>query len=169
MNDLKIIENENGSIAVQCSGLYAYLELAETQKKRWIKRNVLENPFATIGVDYIILQVENSTQNNTLSRKNKEDYILTSDFAKKLSMQCRNQKGEDARNYFLKCEQLAKAKETELQATLYNELLGYRRLAEIRQIKIDLNKEVRNLKKAIPQPNDAPPQPKYFQTRLNLE
>lgn len=166
MNDLKIIKNDDGTIAVLCSVLYNDLNLAPEMFARWTKTNIVNNKFAIENVDFVV-----STQHNVGGYKSKKaiDYILSSDFAKKLAMQCRTEQGENVRNYFLKCEQIAKAKETELQATLYNELLGYRRLAEIRQIKIDLNKEVRNLKKAIPQPYDAPPLPKYFQTRLNLE
>ncbi len=157
--DLQIIESENGNIAVQGTAIYKFLELPPNHWIRWSNKNILKNIFSTENVDYQTMKTP----------RGGIDYSLSLDFAKKLSMQCRTPKGELARNYFLQCEQLAKAKETELQATLYNELLGYRRIAEIRQIKIDLNKEVRNLKKAIPQPNDAPPLPKYFQTRLNLE
>ncbi len=159
MNELQLIENESGNIAVQGTALYKFLELEPSHYLRWSNKHIVNNPFAIENTDFYLI--------NSPQRRN--DFVLSLDFAKKLSMQCRTPKGEDARNYFLKCEQIAKSKENELQQSLFKELANYRRLAEIRQIKIDLNKEVRNLKKEIPQPNNAPPLSKYFQTRLNLE
>lgn len=166
MNELQIIKNEDGSIAVLCSVLYKDLDLEPSHFVGWTNRNVLNNKFAIENVDYIVVTRTKGEVNQ--SRKAK-DYILTSDFAKKLAMQVRNDKGENVRNYFLKCEQLAKAKETELQQNLYNELLSYRRIEVIRLEKIALNKEVKALKKVIPQPSHAPSIPKQFQLKLNFE
>ena len=166
MNDLQIITNDDGTIAVLCSNLYKDLDLAPEMFARWTKTNIVNNKFAIENIDFII-----STQHNVGVYRSKKaiDYILSSDFAKKLAMQCRTDKGEKIRNYFLKCEQIVIAKETELQQSLFNELLGYRRLEIIRLEKIALNKEVKALKKIIPQPQNAPNIPKNFQLKLNFE
>lgn len=166
MNDLHTITNDDGTIAVLCSNLYLNSDLDPSNFVRWTNKNVINNKFAVENVDYIVL----TRHKDELTKyKKAKDYILSLDFAKKLAMQVRNESGEKIRNYFLKCEQFAKTKETELQQSLFNELLSYRRLEIIRLEKIALNKEVKVLKKIIPQPQKAPNIPKNFQFKLNFE
>ena len=81
--------------------LYEFLELAKGQFSRWSKINILENAFAEEGRDYWGFDI-NVEGNQT------RDYRLTSNFAKKLSMIQKNQKGEDARKYFTEVEDGAK-------------------------------------------------------------
>lgn len=83
--------------AVDAKELYQNLGLHNANWKRWHVSNIKENPFATEGVDYqgfIIMMSGNETQN----------YLLSIDFAKKLSMQVKTEKGEQVRDYFLECE-----------------------------------------------------------------
>lgn len=152
MNELSIIRNENGSIAIQCSILYKDLELLPNTYNRWIKRNIVNNKFAVENVDYV--RLTHPTDGANYKKPKKEyDYILTSDFAKKLAMQVRNEKGEYVRNCFLEYEKRAKAKETDTITALKKELSAYRRLEQIRLIRIALNREVREVKKDVPNPN----------------
>ncbi len=81
--------------------LYNFLGYGENNWVRWYKVNITENPFALENVDFtslLLKRSENSKGNFGL------DFLITIDFAKKLCMQARTEKGEEARNYFLKCE-----------------------------------------------------------------
>lgn len=86
--------------------LYDFLELAKGQFSRWAKSNILDNAFAEKNIDYIGFDIDvegNKTQ----------DYKITAMFAKKLAMTSHSEKGEQARNYFVKVEDtLKKVKET---------------------------------------------------------
>jgi anti-repressor protein len=77
--------------------LYEFLELAKGQFSRWCKTNIIENAFAEEGIDYIGFDI--NVEGNLV-----KDYKLTAAFAKKLSMTARNEKGEQARQYFVKAE-----------------------------------------------------------------
>lgn len=97
---IKIQENADGKKAVSAREMYIGLGLDVTNWKRWALRNVERNPFAIEGVDwvgFVLMTSGNETK----------DYILTLDFAKKLCMQARTQRGEDMRNYFLEVERIA--------------------------------------------------------------
>lgn len=81
--------------------LYAFLEMDSKNYSRWCKRNITENEFAEENVDYFHSSLMKSEQ----GRGNfAEDYKLSASFAKKLSMQSKTAKGEQARQYFLKVE-----------------------------------------------------------------
>lgn len=97
------------------SKLYAFLELLPSNFARWCKKNIINNKFATENEDYFpfIMQEERDKPKNP---KPKTDYKLTSEFAKKLSMTGNTEKHEQARNYFIACEQGLKIATTKLQA-----------------------------------------------------
>ena len=79
--------------------LYEFLELAPNNYSRWCKVNILDNGFAEEGIDF------HSSQRKSEGRGNfAEDYKLTARFAKKLSMTVKNERGEEARKYFVQCE-----------------------------------------------------------------
>lgn len=97
--------NEEGMTTAR--KLYAFLEMDSKNYSRWCKRNIIENEFAEENVDYFYSSLMKSEQ----GRGNfAEDYKLSAGFAKKLSMQSKTAKGEQARQYFLKVED--KLKET---------------------------------------------------------
>lgn len=81
--------------------LYAFLELNESQYARWCKTNILENEFAEEMIDY---WVYDSKVENPQGGRPTQDFKLTASFAKKLSMLQKNERGEQARNYFIKVE-----------------------------------------------------------------
>jgi phage anti-repressor protein len=83
------------------SNLYTFLELEPTHFSRWCTTNIKNNKFAIENEDYIPLAI-NGERNNP---KPRTDYKITSDFAKKLSMTGNTEKHEQARQYFLACEQ----------------------------------------------------------------
>ena len=77
--------------------LYDFLELSKGQFSRWAKTNITENQFATEREDYWGFDI-NVEGNIT------QDFKLTASFAKKLSMLQKNERREQARNYFIKVE-----------------------------------------------------------------
>lgn len=80
--------------------LYEWLELEQSHYSRWCKTNILENPFAELGIDYSPCGASKGKGNFA------EDYKLSADFAKKLSIMQKTEKGEQARVYFLGCEKV---------------------------------------------------------------
>lgn len=89
--------------------LYRWLELDETHYSRWVNANLLDNPFAEEGIDYSPLMASKKGRGQFA-----QDYRLSAAFAKKLAMTAKSERGEQARIYFLMCEQ-ALAKVTEAQ------------------------------------------------------
>lgn len=125
--------------------LYAFLELAQGQFARWCKRNIIENDFATENEDYWGFDI--NVEGNKVS-----DYKLSAPFAKKLSMQSKTAKGEQARQYFLKVED--KLKETVSRAVPMSPLEQLQLQAQaILQVneKVDaLDKELERFKLDLP-------------------
>ena len=95
------------------SKLYAFLELNPSNFASWCRRNITRNKFATENEDYIVFVVSN--ENFKLGGRPKTDYKLTSEFAKKLSMTGNTEKHEQARDYFIACEQGLKIATAKLQ------------------------------------------------------
>jgi len=100
---LPIIQENQGlhlKQSVDAKELYWSLGLDRSQWARWHKQNIAENPFAVSGLDFEGFDMMSSggwTQN----------YLLSIEFAKKLAMQVRTEKGEQVRDYFLECERLS--------------------------------------------------------------
>lgn len=88
--------------------LYEFLELDQRNYSRWCKMNILENEFADEGVDFHSSQMTSEGRGNFA-----QDFKLTASFAKKLSMTAKSEKGEQARQYFIKAED--KLKEVVIQ------------------------------------------------------
>lgn len=92
--------DENGMTTARA--LYTFLELNLGNFSRWCKRNIIENEFATENEDYLRLFIEEETP--TGGKIQREDYKLSANFAKKLSMMSKSEKGEQARQYFVRVE-----------------------------------------------------------------
>ena len=80
--------------------LYSWLELNPSNYSKWVKRNILENSFAENKVDFYSYQSTSEEGRGNFA----EDYKITSEFAKKLAMTTKSNKGEEARDYFIKVE-----------------------------------------------------------------
>lgn len=85
--------------------LYEFLELNPSNYSKWYKTNILENQFAEENIDYWVF-VPNDE--NPQGGRPTQDFKLTASFAKKLSMTQKNEKGEQARNYFVAIENKTK-------------------------------------------------------------
>ena len=80
--------------------MYEGLGYDLSQWARWYKKNIETNQFAVENEDWIGFDIMSSSNNGIPTK----DFILSIDFAKKLSMLARTEKGEQARKYFIECE-----------------------------------------------------------------
>lgn len=99
--------DENGMTTAR--KLYEFLELDKSNYSKWCKKNITENEYAESGVDFHSYQSTNEGRGNYA-----EDFKLSAEFAKKLAMASKSEKGEIARTYFInvenKLKELAKPK-----------------------------------------------------------
>ncbi|WP_375683303.1 MULTISPECIES: antA/AntB antirepressor family protein [unclassified Bartonella] len=102
MNTLiKISEQNIGQETVQTVNareLYIFLEV-NSKFADWIVRRIKEYGFLE-NQDYGFTFLKNEKRKNVISK----EYHLTLDMAKELSMVERNEKGRQARRYFIECE-----------------------------------------------------------------
>lgn len=89
--------------------LHAFLELRTGDYSRWVKKNIEENIFAEPNLDYSSFRINAECPDYGVRGQFARDYKLTASFAKKLAMSSRTLKGEEAREYFIRVEQNAKA------------------------------------------------------------
>ncbi|WP_039760467.1 antA/AntB antirepressor family protein, partial [Bartonella queenslandensis] len=104
---IKISEQTIGQEAVQTVNareLHVFLEV-KRDFSNWIKDRINKYSFLK-NQDYIVLA--NFGENLQGGRPSKE-YHLTLDMAKELSMVERNEKGRQARRYFIECEKKLKS------------------------------------------------------------
>ena len=97
MNEIIKITEQNGRQAVSARELYERLGFAPQHWANWYKKNIMKNPFAISGQDFIQLPLSGRTI----------DFALSIDFAKRLSMMARTETGEQIRNYFIEVENRA--------------------------------------------------------------
>lgn len=99
---IKISQDAQGNKVVSARELYVFLSV-KTDFSDWCKR-MFEYGF-TENKDYAIL-LKNGE--NKISKSNPIDYALTLDTAKEIAMIQRNEKGKQAREYFIACEKALK-------------------------------------------------------------
>ena len=80
--------------------LYFWLYEKGKHYAQWIKDNVTENPFAEESEFSPILRKPQKQGGRPT-----EDYKITASLAKRISMADKSERGEQARNYFIGCEQ----------------------------------------------------------------
>lgn len=98
------INDNNGKKAVSARDLHAFLE-SKQDFSTWIK-NRIEKYDLVENVDYVTAPQIYGTANGGHSTR--LEYALTIDAAKELSMVEGNEKGKQARKYFIACEQKLK-------------------------------------------------------------
>ena len=115
--------------------LYEFLELDKSQYARWCRCNITGNEFAEENTDYWDVE-------NPQGGRPTQDYKLTARFAKKLSMTQKNERGEQARDYFTKVEDKAKEMvlrlqemSPELRLLINMEMEQKRQAAELAEVK----------------------------------
>ncbi|AQX30803.1 antA/AntB antirepressor family protein [Bartonella schoenbuchensis] len=141
MNNLiEIKESTVGQETVQTVNareLHTFLEV-KTSFKDWITRRIQDYEFKE-GCDFC------SFLSESVGGRPSKDYAITLDMAKELAMVERNEKGKQARQYFIECERKAK-QPLNLANALQNPLTIRQLLLEsITQLE-DLRTEVKTLK-----------------------
>jgi anti-repressor protein len=112
MNELISIQNEAGKQTVNARDLWKYLE-SKRQFGNWITQRIDAYEFVE-GVDF-------TTLNKNVNRQILKEYHISIDMAKELSMVENNEKGKQARRYFIEAEK--KLKQFALPTTFSDALL----------------------------------------------
>lgn len=94
------LTDHDGTQAVMGRDLHNFLEVG-TAYSRWIERLIEKYSFVA-GQDFMPKMAEST------GGRPSEDHILTMDMAKELSMVQNNERGRQARQYFIECERRAK-------------------------------------------------------------
>ncbi len=110
MKELIKIQEQNGNSVVSARELHKFLEI-DTRFAMWIKR-MLDYGFVQ-DVDFQCLH-KNVQMPNGGYKQVLDDYALTLDTAKEISMLQRSDKGKQARRYFIECEKQLKNKVLDL-------------------------------------------------------
>ena len=96
MNELIPVRYDNDTPAVSARDLHEFLEVG-TEFRHWFPR-MCEYGFA-VNTDYTPVIFDHPQNNQPTT-----DYVLTIDMAKEISMLQRNEKGKQARQYFIQLE-----------------------------------------------------------------
>ena len=110
----------NGELqqTVNARELHAFLEVGK-DFSTWIK-NRLETLGSIENEDYLLTKIGEQLPSGT---KYKIEYYLTLDVAKHLAMMERNEKGKQARQYFIECERKLREHQVKLAPKTYVEAL----------------------------------------------
>ena len=103
MELIKLTKNSQGIETVNARELHAFLEV-KTRFNDWIANRISEFGFAE-NKDFV------SLTENLVSGGKQNVFHISIDMAKELSMLERNDKGKQARLYFIECERIAKARQ----------------------------------------------------------
>ena len=110
-NELIKIKNDNGKQLVSGRELHEFLGVGR-DFTTWIKGRISKYDFIE-NEDFTIVSLIPQNGGASHGGQNKLDYIISIDMAKELSMVENNDKGKQARKYFIQCEK--KLKEAELK------------------------------------------------------
>ena len=103
MNELIKIEiNENNEQVVSGRELHRFLEVG-TRYDKWIGRKIEKYEFIQ-NIDYVVV-AQKRPSNEIKGFTEATDHLLKIPIAKEVSMTENNEKGKQARQYFIKCEE----------------------------------------------------------------
>lgn len=101
--------------------LYSFLELNITQYSRWCNSNIKNNKYLILGEDYFYLDIHVEKY---------QDYKLTANCAKKLAMTGNTDRHNQARDYFIACEQGLKIATSKLVQQQSNQQIDMKPLTD---------------------------------------
>lgn len=101
MNELIKVTEKEGKQIVSARELYDNLGMDLTHWSRWSKKNIIENDFVVAHQDWEGVAIMVNGNETT-------DYAITIDFAKRIAMMAKTEKGELIRTYFIECERKSK-------------------------------------------------------------
>jgi anti-repressor protein len=97
MNELIKIEEKDGKQAVSARELYEKLGFNKAHWAKWYKKNIVANDYAILNEDYAPFTL-------SVNGNETQDFVISIDFAKKISMLARTEAGEKIRAYFIEVE-----------------------------------------------------------------
>ena len=125
MNQLIPLQSQtidgNAVETVNARELHKFLE-SKQDFSTWIKNRIKDYGFLE-NQDYILLHKKMEQEENSHGGNNKVEYYITLDMAKELSMVERNEKGKQARQYFIECERKLRETQAKLAPKTYVEAL----------------------------------------------
>ncbi|HED0585171.1 TPA: antA/AntB antirepressor family protein [Campylobacter jejuni] len=125
-----------GAFPANVKFLFYFLEI-DTKFADWINRRISHYSFIE-NQDYIIKEV-------FTGRRPRKEYYVTLDMAKELCMVENNEKGRQARRYFIECEKRLKNLEQEkMQKLAFHQSLGYK--SQLKQQKEKYENKIKALK-----------------------
>ncbi|HAA1870198.1 TPA_asm: phage antirepressor Ant [Campylobacter jejuni] len=125
-----------GAFPANVKFLFYFLEI-DTKFADWINRRISHYSFIE-NQDYIIKEV-------FTGRRPRKEYYVTLDMAKELCMVENNEKGRQARRYFIECEKRLKNLEQEkMQKLAFRQSLGYK--SQLAQQKEHYENKIKALK-----------------------
>lgn len=118
MEELVKITEQNGRRAVSARELHAFLE-SKQQFADWIKNRIEKYGF----VENQDFEVFHNFMKNPDGGRPLTEYALSIDMAKELSMLENNEKGKQARRYFIACEAAVRSNQPQVPTTFREALL----------------------------------------------
>ena len=132
MTELIKVQERDGEQLVSGRELHQFLESSERFSKWWERM-----------VGYGFEENKDYTLYQKVHPQNKQeiiDYLMKISMAKEISMLQRNEKGKEARNYFIKCEEAWNSDEIVMARAILiqnNKILGYKEKIDILEKKIE--------------------------------
>ena len=105
---IKVSQNENGELLVSARDLHEFLEI-NTEFRKWMPR-MIDYGFEE-NIDFIKVSQK---CHSSLTGQKQVNYALKLDMAKEIAMIQRNEKGKQARQYFIECEKQLKSQVPQL-------------------------------------------------------
>ncbi|EAJ5475260.1 phage antirepressor Ant [Campylobacter jejuni] len=143
-----------GAFPANVKFLFYFLEI-DTKFSDWINRRISNYSFIE-NQDYVIKEV-------FTGRRPRKEYYVTLDMAKELCMVENNEKGRQARRYFIECEKRLKNLEQEkMQKLAFHQSLGYK--SQLKQQKEHYENKIKALQYDLEHKNEL-----SFKRKLSKE
>jgi anti-repressor protein len=146
MELIKVQTDATGQSVVSARDLHTFLEV-QTRFNDWIKIRIKDYDFIQ-NQDYTLVTEKIVTNNPKNPTSIQTDYAITLNVAKELAMVERNDKGKQARQYFIDCERKLQAIQKSLTPTEAL-LASVQRLVDIEREQLLTNKRLDKLEAEI--------------------
>ena len=145
MQELIKITEKEGKQLVSARELHEFLGV-KTKFTDWLNGRIKKYDFVE-NEDFTIINLASEKKEASWGGNNKTDYIITVDMAKQLSMVENNEKGNQARKYFIQCEKKLKEVVQAKPQCIEDVLISS--LQEMKALRLEINntkEEVNGLK-----------------------
>ena len=132
MNELISIRENKGKQVVSARELYLSLGYDSSNYSRWVKSNIIENPYSIEGEDWTPLVTNDEPINQNVNPT--KDYAIIIVMAKKIAMMSKTEIGNKIRDYFIECEKKLKQNAPTLPQTYLEALKALVKSEEQKQV-----------------------------------